>query len=713
MMPDPELVAVVDGTVRRRKAKLLANGEILFTCPNANAHTNRDANPSARWNRAKAVWWCDACGAGDGVIDLARRLNVSPPNGRPPQRDYRGRETIYAVRTRDGTLVAEHVRIEDGASGGKRFSWRRPNGRSGLNGVKTADLPLYGVHDLPQGTPALPVVIVEGEKARDALAQRGVCAVGTVTGASGTPSDEVLRLLAGMDVILWPDADAPGRAHMRHIGSRLTALGIGHRLVDPWPDRSDGSDAADWTGAPEVLRALLAPPETGKLELEEPGAIKWDDMRPWPTLEEAALHGLAGDVVRVLDPHTEADAAAMLVTFLVLFGNAAGPGPHARVGAVQHPARLFACVVGATAHARKGQSFAEVGSLFEAADPVWWKAARSGGLASGEGIIARLRDDQERGVEKRALFYEPEFARTLAAAARDKSTLSPVLRDAWDSGTLAVTTRTDPLQATGAHVGVLAHITLEELQARLTSLEIANGFANRFLYVCARRSKKLPSGGTLDDGERHRLGERISVALEQARTLKIVVRTPEAEALWNRVYGNLPEPPGLFGAVTARADAQLLRLQVTYALLEGGQIDVRHLQSAIAVWRYTEASAAHVFGRTIGNDKADRLLDELRAVYPKGLTREAQHALFNRNASAAEINAARTLLTRLGLAVDRPEAGSGRHPWVLYAVRKQTKETKEGETEGLSSFPSSVLEEVEREAPAMDDAPPAPPEGWL
>jgi hypothetical protein len=289
-----------------------------------------------------------------------------------------------------------------------------------------------------------------------------------------------------------------------------------------------------------------------------------------------------------------------------------------------------------------------------------------------------------------------------------------VLRDAWDSGRLAVTTRTDPLQATGAHVGVLAHITLEELQARLTSLDIANGFANRFLYVCARRSKKLPSGGTLDDGERHRIGERIRGALEQARTRGIVTRTPEAGALWDQLYRDLPEPPGLFGAVTARADAQLLRLQLTFALLEGsGQIDVRHLQSAIAVWRYAEASAAHVFGRTIGNDKADRLLDELRAVYPKGLAWEAQHALFHRNANAAEISAARTLLTRLGRAVDKLEAGPGRHPWVLYAVPKRTKEAKEGEPERLSSFPSPVSEEAGRDGSATDDAPPPPAEGWL
>jgi hypothetical protein len=412
--------------------------------------------------------------------------------------------------------------------------------------------------------------------------------------------------------------------------------------------------------------------------------VEWDDVRPWPTLDGAALYGLAGDVVCILEPHTEADPAALLVTFLALFGNAVGAGPHVRVGAAQHPARLFACLVGDTARARKGQSFAEVGSLFALADPEWWDAARAGGLTSGEGIIARVRDDDQHHIEKRAHFYEPEFARTLAAAARDGSTLSPVLRDAWDSGRLAVTTRKDPLVATGAHIGVVAHVTLEELRARLTSLDIANGFANRFLFTCVRRSKKLASGGTLDEATRRKLGTKVGEALRSARTRTVLSRTPTGDAAWRSVYENLPEPPGLFGAVTARADAQLLRLSLVSALLDKGErIHDPNIEAAVAVWRYAEASAAHVFGGVLGSDLADRLLEELRAIYPQGLNREAQHGLFSRNTTAAALDAARTSLVRLKLAVEREEQSPGRHPWVLYALPKQTKETKEAPPAGL------------------------------
>ena len=32
---------------------------------------------------------------------------------------------------------------------------------------------------------------------------------------------------------------------------------------------------------------------------------EWEDSRPWPTLDPIALHGLAGDFVRAVAPHSE------------------------------------------------------------------------------------------------------------------------------------------------------------------------------------------------------------------------------------------------------------------------------------------------------------------------------------------------------------------------------------------------------------------------
>src|SRR5829696_3962199 len=89
---------------------------------------------------------------------------------------------VYAVKDRDGCLVAEHHHVRKG--GDKECFWRLPGGKWGLNGTPLGDLPLYGVHEMSEGPPAL-TVVVEGEKARDALADAladvpDVCVVGTV-----------------------------------------------------------------------------------------------------------------------------------------------------------------------------------------------------------------------------------------------------------------------------------------------------------------------------------------------------------------------------------------------------------------------------------------------------------------------------------------------------------------------------------------------------
>src|SRR5262249_7068955 len=85
-------------------------------------------------------------------------------------------------------------------------------------------------------------------------------------------------------VVLWTDADKPGRAHMQRIAARLTTLGIGHRLIDPWPNDTDGRDAADFKGTDDELVALLhepslagnLSPQVGVLLAEViPEAVPW------------------------------------------------------------------------------------------------------------------------------------------------------------------------------------------------------------------------------------------------------------------------------------------------------------------------------------------------------------------------------------------------------------------------------------------------------
>ena len=48
----------------------------------------------------------------------------------------------------------------------------------------------------------------------------------------------------------------------------------------------------------------------------------------WPVLDKAAYYGLAGDVVNTIASHTESDPVALLLQFLVSFGNVVGRQPY-------------------------------------------------------------------------------------------------------------------------------------------------------------------------------------------------------------------------------------------------------------------------------------------------------------------------------------------------------------------------------------------------
>ena len=132
------------------------------------------------------------------------------------------------------------------------------------------------------------------------------------------------------------------------------------------------------------------------------------------------------------------------------------------------------------------------------------------------------------------------------------------------------------------------------------------------------------------------------------------------------------DPAGMVGHVTGRAEAQTLRLSVAYAILDGSPvIDVCHLDAAYAFWRYCEASAGYLFGETLGDEVADRLLAAVRAAGPDGLDGTQQRDLFSGHVSADRLEAARQLLGDARLAVTTTEPTAGRPR--IRTVAKGTK----------------------------------------
>ncbi len=359
--------------------------------------------------------------------------------------------------------------------------------------------------------------------------------------------------------------------------------------------------------------------------------------------------------------------------FLSPPGAAIGAGPHAVADGAAHPARLFAILIGDTSKARKGSSWANVRKIMHAAEPEFVTERVLGGFGSGEALVDAVKDG-----DPRLLVLEPEFARLLSVGRRDGATLSPIVREAWDGGRLQVRSRAGTAVADGAHVGVLGHITADELRAKLTETDVANGFVNRHLLVCVRKSKLLPSGGNLDDQGVFQVGRKVRASLVGARRVGLVRRTPDAEVRWADLYRIMDkdDPGGLLGAVIARDAAQVLRLSVTHALgstQAPTELDVEHLEAAWALWSYCRAGAAYIFEDRLGDDVADRLLDELRRAGPGGLARDDQHKVLGRHIAAKRLDIARSLLVAKGLAVETEqpqEGGVGRTRTVLRDARQ-------------------------------------------
>jgi hypothetical protein len=610
------------------------------------------------------------------------------------------RSGVWIYKDKDGNGTGAVARFDASGANGAREKTFKPfvaeNGKLICKGFPKP-WPLYGLDRLA-ARPDAPVLLCEGEKAADAAAeifQDFVC-VSTMHGAQSAGQAD-LTPLEGRDVVVWPDKDKAGDDYAKKIVEIMPHARVVHvpdtfdkpgwDLADDMPDGVTDVDLAVL-----VAEAMSTPPKpNGKAEHMTGAAAlaastsKISIERPWPVLAEAAYHGLAGEIVQTISPHSEADPVALLIQMLTCAGNMVGRRFYYLVEADRHHANLFTVLVGASSKARKGTSHGRILSVAVEADPQWVADRNKGGLSSGEGLINEVRDavvkwnakekqfeEVDPGiVDKRLNVVEAEFASALAVMERAGNTLSPLLRKAWDGGKMNTLTRSSPLEASNAHISIIGHITETELKATLTRTDMANGFANRFLFPLVKRSKLLPFGGGLADAVIQDLGGNLKDVFHRLPEFSPVSMTPATKELWAEVYPRLSaDKPGMIGAVTARAEAQAVRLAMIYALLDGRTaIDVAHMKAGLALWDYCDASAARIFGDATGDPVVDEIVRALRAARD-GLTRTSISDLFGRNQSADRIGAALADLLQRGVVRSETKATGGRPVETWFAMTK-------------------------------------------
>lgn len=222
-----------------------------------------------------------------------------------------------AYRDAAGRILGYVVRLEiDGQKLTPTVTWcRHEDGRESWCSAKFPDpRPLQGL-DALAARPDAPVLVVEGEKSRDAAAGSlgGFVAVTWPGGTNNIDKAGWTPLESRSSVTLWPDADRPGRDAMARLAARLHAAGVPVRIVDTMDmetEFGEGADIADmvaagWTAAQIAAwarpRASAYVPPAGPI-----------DPDPSPSSKSAAPPGsdrgnraTAGDTVRATPPSHE------------------------------------------------------------------------------------------------------------------------------------------------------------------------------------------------------------------------------------------------------------------------------------------------------------------------------------------------------------------------------------------------------------------------
>lgn len=160
-----------------------------------------------------------------------------------------------------GKLLFQVVRFEP-----KQFVQRRPS--------KMSDPPekvkdgwvwsVKGVRQVPYRLPEIleavaqdrPIFVVEGEKDADNLWALGIPATCNAMGAGKWP-EGLSQSLAGADVVLLPDNDDVGEAHMAAVAADLATHASSVRLVH-LPDLPPKGDVSDWLQAGHSADELYA-----------------------------------------------------------------------------------------------------------------------------------------------------------------------------------------------------------------------------------------------------------------------------------------------------------------------------------------------------------------------------------------------------------------------------------------------------------------------
>jgi hypothetical protein len=230
-----ELLLLILPHLEYQQDKRASNGDYLCKCVFHN-HNHPD---KYKMNVGFNGWYCNSAGEGGSLGELARHLRIKL-NSNTEAIHMDANEVVYDYTDEKGDLLFQVVRKP-----GKKFSQRRiVNGDFMWN--------LKGVRRVPYRLKELlesmekdePVFICEGEKDVDNVRKLGLTATCNPCGA-GKWKKEYCDYLKGRDLVLIPDNDESGKAHMQQVAEMCSGVANSIRIID-LPDLIEKQDISDW-----------------------------------------------------------------------------------------------------------------------------------------------------------------------------------------------------------------------------------------------------------------------------------------------------------------------------------------------------------------------------------------------------------------------------------------------------------------------------------
>jgi putative DNA primase/helicase len=195
----------------------------------------------------------------------------------------------------------------------------------------------------------------------------------------------------------------------------------------------------------------------------------------------------------------------------------------------------------------------------------------------------------------------------------------------------------------------------------MSAREIANGFANRFIFVWAERTCLIAVPKPLDHALLTALAERLTQVVafskgaypdeQHGKDTRAMQMTEAAEALYTTLYGerlNAPEACPVLDNLLQRRAPMLLRLAMLFAMTDLTlEIDVPHLNAALAWVSYWEASVRLIFARhddlqqaSLTQIRAEKVVHHLHERAGQPVSRsDISDKVFNKKLKATELDA--------------------------------------------------------------------------